>query len=126
MDDEIERIKKRKMGEILNKPIDEVMHLDDGTFDETIKKYPLVVVDFWAEWCMPCKMIAPIIDELVNELSGKVVFGKLNIDQNRATASKFGIRSIPTLLIFKDGKLVDNIIGAVPKQQIEEKIRIHL
>jgi len=102
------------------------MHLDDEAFDETIVKYPLVVVDFWAEWCMPCKMIAPVIDELVNELSGKVVFAKINIDEDRAAAAKFGISSIPTLLIFKNGKPVDKIVGAVPKQQIEEKIQMYL
>ncbi|ODS36346.1 MAG: thioredoxin [Candidatus Altiarchaeales archaeon WOR_SM1_86-2] len=106
--------------------MEEVMHLDDEAFDETIVKYPLVVVDFWAEWCMPCKMIAPVIDELVNELSGKVVFAKINIDEDRAAAAKFGISSIPTLLIFKNGKPVDKIVGAVPKQQIEEKIQMYL
>ena len=78
------------------------MHLDDESFNETILKYPLVVVDFWVEGCMPRKMIAPVIDEPVDELAGKVVFSKINIDDDRAAAAQFGIGGIPTLLIFKN------------------------
>jgi len=83
----------------------------------------MVVVDFWAEWCAPCLMLAPTLDALAREYAGKVVFGKLNVDENRQTAAKYGIMSIPTLLFFKQGRLVDRVIGAVPKQIIEQRLR---
>ncbi|MCK4497131.1 MAG: thioredoxin [Candidatus Aenigmarchaeota archaeon] len=126
--DELEEIRKRKLKEMEeklkypDKPID----LQGENFDETVKKYPLILVDFWSEWCPPCTIIAPILEELAKELSGKVIFGKLNVDNNRETAMKFGIMSIPTLLVFKKEKLVDQITGAVPKEQILEKIKEHL
>lgn len=85
-----------------------------------------VLIDFWAVWCGPCKMVAPIVEELAQEYDGKVKIGKLDVDNNQQTAMKFGIRSIPTLLIFKDGKVVDTIIGAVPKGQIAEKLKAQL
>ena len=99
--------------------------LTDFTFTEAVQKHPLVVVDCWADWCFPCKIIEPVIEELSKEYSGKVIFGKLNVDENRAIAMKFMIQSIPTLLIFKQGKLVDRIIGAVPKEHIDGKIKQH-
>ncbi len=85
-----------------------------------------VLIDFWAVWCGPCKMVAPIVEELAQEYDGKVKIGKLDVDNNQQTAMKFGIRSIPTLLIFKDGKAADTIIGAVPKGQIAEKLKAQL
>ena len=126
--DEIEEIRKRRMDELMKGMSypDKPMEMTDGNFSEIIQKYPLVVVDFWADWCMPCKMIAQVIDGLAEELSGKVVFGKVNVDQNGGTAAQFGIRSIPTLLTFKDGKLVDSMVGAVPREQIEAKIKPHM
>lgn len=127
MEDEIKEIRKKKMEEMLNKMKypEKPIELEDGNFDQTIGKYPAVVVDFWSERCPPCRLIAPVIEELAGELKGKVVFGKLNVDKNRETAVKFGIMAIPTLLVFKEGKMVDQIVGAVPKEQILEKLKIY-
>lgn len=95
----------------------------DGNFDaEALKSELPVVVDFWAAWCGPCRMIAPIIEELAGEYDGKVKIGKLDVDENQQTAIKYGVRSIPTVLVFKGGELKDTIIGAVPKSVFVEKI----
>ena len=97
--------------------------ITDENFDEeVIKSDKPVLIDFWATWCGPCKMIAPIVEELVDEYEGKAKIGKLDVDNNQQTAIKFGVRSIPTILIFKDGKLKDTIIGAVPKGQIVQRL----
>lgn len=85
-----------------------------------------VLVDFWAEWCGPCRMIGPLVEELSNEYEGKAVVGKLNVDENPGVASKYGIRSIPTLLVFKGGEVVDKIVGAVPKTMLAQKIDAQL
>ncbi len=85
-----------------------------------------VLVDFWAEWCGPCKMIGPLIEELATEYDGKAVIGKLNVDENPDIAATYGIRSIPTLLVFKGGEIVDRIVGAVPKSNIAQKIENQL
>ena len=95
----------------------------DTDFEEQVIKSDLpVLVDFWADWCMPCKMIAPIVEELSQEYDGKVDFAKLDVDSNPSTAMTYGVRSIPTLLIFKGGKPVDQIVGAVPKGRLKKKI----
>lgn len=97
--------------------------ITDENFDEeVVKSDKPVLIDFWATWCGPCKLIAPIVEELVDEYEGKAKIGKLDVDNNQQTAIKFGVRSIPTILIFKDGKLKDTIIGAVPKGQIVQKL----
>ena len=100
--------------------------LSDATFSSDVAKYPVLVVDFWAAWCGPCRIVAPIIEQLAKEYAGRVAFGKLNVDENPLTSSEFQVESIPTLLIFRDGEPVDGIIGAVPKDQIESKIQAHL
>ena len=97
--------------------------VSDADFDEkVINAERPVLVDFWAEWCMPCKMIAPIVDELAEELDGQMDFAKVDVDVSPVTAVKYGVRSIPTLLIFKDGKPVEQIVGAAPKGQLKDKI----
>jgi thioredoxin 1 len=97
---------------------------DENFEEEVIKSDKPVLIDFWATWCGPCKIIAPIVEDLVDEYEGKAKIGKLDVDNNQQTAIKFGVRSIPTILIFKDGKLKDTIIGAVPKGQIVQKLNL--
>jgi thioredoxin 1 len=105
----------------------QVVHLTDDTFDETIKnaRGP-VLVDFWAAWCGPCKVIAPFLDQLAGEMSGQATIAKVNVDENGDLSARFGIRNIPTLLIFKDGRLVDQTIGALPKESLRTLIQRHL
>ena len=100
---------------------DNIVTLSDASFDaDVVHASGPVLVDFWAEWCGPCKMIAPILGEIATEYAGKVTIGKLNIDENSATPPKFGIRGIPTLLLFKDGKVVATKVGALSKSQLVE------
>jgi len=107
---------------IFDKPVE----VTDKTFNETIRNNQLVVVDCWAPWCGPCQVVAPIIEELARQYAGKVLFGKLNVDENPFIAMRYGIMSIPTLLFFKNGELVDRIVGAIPKQMLEQKIKSFL
>lgn len=98
----------------------------DADFESEIEKHQgLAVVDFWAEWCGPCRIIAPIVDQLAVEYQGKAKVVKLDVDSNQHTAMKYNVRSIPTVLFFKDGKLVDKVIGAVPRAHLESKFRQH-
>ncbi len=99
---------------------------DDNFSAEVLNSGLPVLVDFWATWCGPCRMIAPIVQELSGEYEGRAIVGKLDVDEAQKTAAEFGIRSIPTLLIFKGGKVADQIIGAVPKGQIAEKLEAAL
>jgi thioredoxin 1 len=102
------------------------LELNSDNLDEAVQRFPLIVVDCWAEWCGPCRMLAPVIDELAEDYQGKIVFGKLNVDENRETAMKYRIMSIPALLIFKDGEVVDQIIGAQPREALEPQLTKHL
>ena len=136
-DEELERIMQRKMNEfsLRTKRNDESnqsattttpITLTDQNFSEMVGKHHLLIVDFWAPWCGPCRMVSPVITELSQELAGKAVFGKLNVDENPMIASTFGIQSIPTIAIFKNGKAVDGIIGAASKSHIMSKLFTHI
>ena len=131
--DELEKIRERKMQELMSRYSqagrtmpDSPVHVTDADFESLIQKYPLMVIDCWAAWCGPCRMLEPIIDELARDYAGSVVFGKLDVDENPRTAMNFGIMSVPTLLIFKNGKLMNQIVGAVPRDYIESKLRKHM
>ena len=132
--DELAQIRTRKIAEMMNRPekpqgssrsVGPTV-LTDANFDAAMKANSLVVVDCWAAWCYPCRMIAPIVEELASEYSSVATFGKLNVDENPSTAMRYGIQSIPTILIIKNGVEVDRIIGVVPKMQIETVLKKYL
>lgn len=139
-DDEFRNIMERKMIDLVKRNIitnsrPEDMNraavatpitLNDANFMNAVNKYPILVVDFWAAWCGPCKMVSPVIEQLATELSGKVVFGKLNIDDNPITANTFGIQSIPTITIFKNGRNIDGFVGVISKSQMQSRILSHV
>jgi thioredoxin 1 len=103
------------------------LHFTDSNFKKEVLESNLpVLVDFWANWCGPCKMIAPIVDELANEYSGKMKIGKVDVDSNSAVASKYGVMSIPTLIFFKGGKVMDQVSGALNKSTLKQKIEENL
>jgi thioredoxin 1 len=101
-----------------------LFHATDGDFEAEILKSDIpVMVDFWAPWCGPCHVIAPVIEELAKEYAGKVKVAKMNVDENPATPPRYGIRGIPTVILFKDGQVFDQIVGAVPRSKVEEMIK---
>ena len=103
------------------------IELTDANFEEmVINSDKPVLVDFWAVWCGPCRMVGPVVEELAKELDGQAIVGKLDVDKNRETAGTYGVMSIPTLLIFKDGKVVDKQVGAVPKSVLEGKLKAQI
>ena len=131
--DELEEIKQRKLEQLKKQYMyggknmvdnlpDTPLKITDADIENNIKKYETIVIDCWAPWCAPCRMVAPVIDALAKDHAGEIIFGKLNVDENREVAVKYEIMSIPTLLVFKDGALVKRIVGAVPRQHIEQVI----
>ena len=132
--DELEAIRARKMGALKvqlqgkgeMKMAEGVTEVKDATFEEFITKHKVAVIDCWAPWCGPCRAIAPKIEELAKEMEGKVAFGKLNTDENEAIPMKYNITAIPTMLVFKDGKLVDKMIGAGSKEMMKMKFEKQL
>ena len=103
------------------------VEITDGNFNDVVlKSDKAVLVDFWATWCGPCRMIAPIVEELHTELEGKAVIGKVNEDENSEASANYGVRNIPTILIFKNGEVVDKLVGAVPKSEILSKLESHM
>ena len=133
MDEELEDLRNKKMEQLKEKYMNGGKNMEenlpntplivtDADIDEHTKKYPTVVIDCWAPWCGPCQMVGPVIEELAKEMQGKVVFGKLNVDENPATSAKHQIMSIPTLLVFKNGDLVDRLVGAYPKEELKKKL----
>ena len=112
----------KKMEENMpNEPIT----ISDATIDDNIQKYDTLVIDCWAPWCGPCRMVGPVIEELAKEMHGKIVFGKLNVDQNPQTSTKHQIMSIPTMLVFKNGALIDRLVGAMPKEMLKAKLEAY-
>ena len=102
----------------------DLLHVTDGNFDEEIVKADIpAMVDFWAEWCGPCKTVGPTVEALAKEYEGKIKIAKMNVDENRETPAKFGIRNIPTLILFKDGGVAQTIVGAQPKSHLEEELK---
>jgi thioredoxin len=133
MDDELQRIREKKLEELKRglggkhetpaaKPAAQVLVLDERQFARAVRDHPFLVVDLWAPWCGPCRMVAPVIEELSAEFEGRISFGKLNTDQNQRVAMTYGITAIPTILLFARGQLVDKVVGAYPKQILRDRI----
>lgn len=138
-DEELERIKRQKMEEIIDSAFNKTQNenqpmknpgkprdLTDVTFTNFIKENAIAVVDVWAPWCGPCRFVSPIVEELARDYAGKIAFGKLNVDQNQRVATQYGIMGIPTILVFKNTKLVDQIVGAMPRQSLEPRLTRYL
>ncbi len=122
----LEHLKKQYMtgGKTMEKKLpDTPIELLDADIDEAIKKYQTIVIECWAPWCGPCRMVGPIIEDLAKEMAGKIVFGKLNVDEKQQTSMKYHIMSIPTMLVFKNGALVDRFVGAMPKEMLLQKLK---
>ena len=131
-DEELKRLREKKLKKLIKgkekkkEMGTEPVHVTDSNFDEIIKKHPLVLIDFWAPWCGPCRASAPTIEELAKEYAGKVFIGKLNVDENPNTAEHFQVSGIPTLIMMKDGCEIDRIVGLCPKKHIEAVLKKHL
>lgn len=132
-EDELERIKRKKFRELMRKfyenkkeVINKPIEMNEKNFHEIIRDNPLVIVDFWAPWCGPCRMVSPMVESLARDYAGKIVFGKLNVDENRGISLMYNIMSIPTFLVFNDGKIIDRITGLISREALEQKIRSYL
>jgi thioredoxin 1 len=126
--DEVDEIKKRKMEEMANAAAApaEPLHATEENFDQLLKDNPLLLVDFWAEWCMPCKMFGPTVAAFAKDMQGKVAVAKLNVDESRAIAARYNTMSIPTTILFKDGQPIDKMVGAVPKERLADMVSRYL
>ncbi|HOI13062.1 MAG TPA: thioredoxin [Methanoculleus sp.] len=125
LDDDLQRLREERLRELearLTGTPGGVIEIVDDTFRETLQKHPSLVIDVWAEWCGPCRMVAPVIEDLAHEFAGRVTFGKCNVDQSPAIAAGFSITAIPTLLFFANGMLVDRAVGAYPKEAIKARV----
>jgi thioredoxin 1 len=127
-EEELKRIREKKLAEFMARKEmgNEPVHVTDANFEETVKKHSLALIDFWASWCGPCMALAPVIEELTKDYAERVFVGKLNVDENPQTAEYFQVFSIPTLLIMKNGREVERIVGCVPKKHIEAALGKHL
>ncbi len=125
-DNELEKIKQEKIKKMLNEAKSGVVKLDSSSFDNFLNTDMPVLVDFWADWCMPCKMMGPVMDELAQAYSGRARFGKVNVDNNPQIAGRYGIMSIPHFLIFKNGSRVEKIVGAVGRDPLESALKKYL
>jgi len=132
-ENELEQIRLKKIKAMLDTTVKgqntsskQPIILNDNNFSTTIANNELIVVDFWATWCGPCRMVGPVIEELAAQYSGKITFGKMNLDENQTVPSSFGVMSIPTIIIFNHGKEVERSVGAYPKTHIEEMIKRYL
>lgn len=131
-DNELEQIKLRKIKAMLDQAVqtkhtnNHPLTLTDDNFDKTVKTNALLVVDFWAPWCGPCRTVTPVIEQLAAEYAGKAAFGKMNIDENQTVPTSFGVMSIPTIVVFHNGKAVERIVGACPKAHIETAFKKYL
>ncbi|MEM3395784.1 MAG: thioredoxin [Thermoplasmata archaeon] len=129
-EDELEAIRQKKIAEMMEntskakEPVkSEPIELTDAEFLSFIKKHPNVIVDFWASWCGPCRAFAPVFHRAAKEYAGQIVFGKLNVDENPVTPEKFGVSGIPTILAFKNGKLVERFVGAMPYPMLQRALK---
>ena len=125
-DKELERLKEEKIKKMLDQAKAGVVKLDSLSFDSFLNTDVPVLVDFWADWCMPCRMMAPVMEELAQAYSGKARFGKVNVDENPQVAGRYGVMSIPHFLIFKKGTLVEKVVGAVGRGPLENAIKKHM
>ena len=130
-DKELERIRSRKLKKLMEESkrteIKGMITLESSSFDKSIENATMpVLVDFWAEWCMPCRVMAPVIEELARDYSGKAIFAKVNVDENPEVSQRYNIMSIPHFIIFKDAKPVERIVGAVGREPLEEALKKHL
>jgi thioredoxin 1 len=127
MDDELQRIREKKLREMEERQhgsgVSAVHPVNEANFQQMLAAHPLLVVDFWAEWCGPCRMVTPVIEELSREYSGQVTFAKCNTDENPGIAGGFGISAIPTIILFRDGNVADIVVGAYPKDALKARIK---